>query len=46
MIHPRWVSNNADHSTFSLTQQLIYSVLPQKHLSAEQVVITLARMED
>jgi len=46
MIHPRWVSNNTNPSIFSLTQQLIYSVLPQQHLSAERAIISLARIED
>ena len=46
MIHPRWVSNNANHSIFNLTQQLIYSVLPEQHLSAERAIISLVRMED
>jgi hypothetical protein len=46
MINPRWVSNNANHSVFNLTQQLIYSILPQQHLSAKRATISLARMED
>jgi len=46
LIHPRRVSNTANHRTVNLTQQLIYSVLPQQHLSAEQAIIGLARMED
>ena len=42
-IHPHCVLDNTNHSRFRWTQQFIYSLLPQRQVSA---IIRLVRMED
>jgi len=44
MTYPCSVLVHNNHSNFSQTQQLIYSVLPQQHILAQWAIIRMARM--
>jgi len=44
-IHPHFVVENKNLRTFSPTQLFIYPVSTQQHVSTQQAIIRLARME-
>jgi hypothetical protein len=45
-IHPHFVVDNENIGTFGQTQQFVYSLSSQQHVSMQQTIIRLARMED